>query len=181
MLRTLLTTASAIAEGIANKVAGTYRNSNAALDVGDRAPDFALKGSDGRTYRLSALAGEPVVVAWFPKAFTGGCTAECKSLRSAGDTLRRYGVQYFAASVDRPETNAEFAKSLDLDYPVLSDPTRETARTWGVLDTSGFAQRWTFIVGADGRILAIDRRVSSGSHGSDIGTMLKALGVQERP
>ena len=94
--------------------------------------------------------------------------------------MRRYGVKYFAASVDQPGTNTEFAKSLDLDYPILSDPTRETARAWGVLDTSGFAQRWTFVVGADGRILAIDRQVSSGSHGSDIGTMLKALGVQER-
>jgi len=163
-----------------NKVAGTYRGASAALDVGDRAPDFALGASDGRTYRLSELSGKPVVVAWFPKAFTGGCTVECKSLRLAGDLLRRYDVQYFAASVDRPETNAEFAASLDLDYPILSDPTRETARAWGVLDTSGFAQRWTFVVGGDGRILAIDRQVSTGTHGSDIGTMLKVLGVQER-
>lgn len=180
MLRTILTTASAIAEGIANKVAGTYAGPTATLQAGDRAPDFALIGSDGRTHRLSALAGQIVIVAWFPKAFTGGCTAECKSLRSNGDLLRRCGVKYFAASVDNPDTNAAFAASLDLDYPVLSDPTRETARQWGVLDASGFARRWTFIVGADGRILAIDRRVSSATHGSDIGTMLKALGVQER-
>lgn len=180
MLRTVLTTASAIAEAIANKVAGTYGGPTATLEVGDRAPDFALIGSDGRTHRLSELAGQTVVVAWFPKAFTGGCTAECKSLRSNGDLLRRYSVQYFAASVDSPHTNAEFAASLSLDYPVLSDPGRETARAWGVLDTSGFARRWTFIVGPDGRILAIDRQVSSGSHGSDIGRMLKALGVQDR-
>ncbi len=180
MLRTFLTTASAIAEGIANKVARTYGGPTATLQVGDRAPDFALPGSDGRVHRLSALSGHTVVVAWFPKAFTGGCTVECKSLRSSGDLLRRYRVQYYAASVDNPDTNAEFAASLDLDYPVLSDPTRDTARAWGVLDASGFARRWTFVVGPDGRILAIDRQVSSGSHGSDIGTMLKALGVQER-
>jgi peroxiredoxin Q/BCP len=180
VLRTILTTAGAIAEGIANKVAGTYARPPATLKVGDRAPDFALRGSDGGLYRLSALAGQTVVVAWFPKAFTGGCTVECKSLRSYGDALRRFGVQYFAASVDNPDTNAEFARSLDLDYPVLSDTTRETARDWGVLDTSGFAQRWTFVIGPDGRILAIDQKVSSGSHGSDVVQLLKALGVQER-
>jgi thioredoxin-dependent peroxiredoxin len=179
VLRTILTTAGAIAEGIANKVAGRFAGPTATLEAGDRAPDFALTGSDGRTYRLSSLAGRAAVIAWFPKAFTGGCTAECKSLRSNGDVLRRFDVQYFAVSVDKPETNAAFAASLDLDYPILSDPTRDTARAWGVLDTSGFAQRWTFIVGPDGRILAIDRRVSSGTHGSDIGGMLKALGVQE--
>lgn len=181
MLRTILTTAAAIAEGIANTVSGKYGRPGAPLKPGDRAPDFALTGSDRRTHRLSALAGRTVVVAWFPKAFTGGCTAECKSLRSNGDAIRRFGVQYFAASVDDPDTNADFAASLDLDYPVLSDPTRETARAWGVLDASGFARRWTFVVGPDGRILAIDRSVSSDSHGSDIGTMLKTLGVQERP
>jgi peroxiredoxin Q/BCP len=180
VLRTILTTAGAIAEGLANKLAGTYAGPTATLKVGDRAPDFALRGSDGRMYRLSALSGHTVVVAWFPKAFTGGCTAECKSLRSDGDALRRFGVQYFAASVDNPDTNAEFARSLELDYPVLSDATRDTARAWGVLDTSGFARRWTYVIGPDGRILAIDQNVSSGSHGSDIGQMLKALGVQER-
>jgi len=180
VLRRILTTAAAIAEGIANKVAGTYAAPGTTLNVGDRAPDFALRGSDGRVHRLSALTGQTVIVAWFPKAFTGGCTAECKSLRSNGDLLRRFSVQYFAASVDNLDTNAEFATSLELDYPVLSDPSRETARAWGVLDTSGFAQRWTFIVGPDGRILAIDRQVSAGSHGSDIGRMLTVLGVQER-
>jgi peroxiredoxin Q/BCP len=180
VLRTILTTAGAIAEGIANKVAGRFAGPIATLKAGDRAPDFSLAGSDGRTHRLSALAGRTIVVAWFPKAFTGGCTAECKSLRSNGDVLRRFGVEYFAASVDPPDTNTAFAASLELDYPILSDPTRDTARAWGVLDTSGFAQRWTFVVGPDGRILAIDRQVSSGTHGADIGGMLKALGVQER-
>ena len=180
MLRTILTTASAIAEGITNKVAGTYGAPAVILQPGDCAPDFALTGTDGRTHRLSAMAGQTVVVAWFPKAFTGGCTAECKSLKKNGDVLRRYGVQYFAASIDQPEVNAEFAASLDLDYPVLSDPSRETARAWGVLDTTGFAQRWTFVIGPDGRLLGVDRQVSSGSHGSDLDRMLKALGVQER-
>jgi len=87
-------------------------------------------------------------------------------------------VKYFGASVDSPEKNAEFAKSLDLDFPVLSDPTKDTARAYGVLAPSGFASRWTFYIGADGRILAVDRKVSAGSHGRDIVARLGELGVQ---
>ena len=94
--------------------------------------------------------------------------------------LRRFGVQYFAASVDSPQTNAEFAASLGADYPILSDPTKTTARAYGVLGASGFAQRWTFFVAADGRIAAIDRKVSASTHGADVVERLKALGVQER-
>lgn len=94
--------------------------------------------------------------------------------------MRRFDVQYFAASVDTPGTNAEFAASLGLDYPILSDPTKATARAYGVLGTSGFAQRWTFFIGRNGRVLAIDRNVSATSHGADIAGQLNALGVQER-
>jgi peroxiredoxin Q/BCP len=181
VLRRVLTTAAAIAQGIAHALLGTYKSPVVGLTPGDRAPDFTLTGSDGRTYRLSDYAGRSaVVVAWFPKAFTGGCTAECRSLGSSGDALRRFGVQYFAASVDPPGTNAEFAASLGADYPILSDPTRAVARAYGVLGKSGFAERWTFFIGRDGRILAIDRQVSAATHGAAIVERLKALGVQQR-
>lgn len=171
----------AIAQGIANKAMGAYERPAVELKPGDRAPEFALTGSDGRIHRLSDYAGRSaVVVAWFPKAFTGGCTAECRSLGASRDLLRRFGVQYFAASVDDPATNAEFAASLGVDYPILSDPTRAAARAYGVLGTSGFPDRWTFFIGRDGRILAIDRKVSAATHGADIAEQLTALGVQER-
>jgi peroxiredoxin Q/BCP len=70
-LRTLAVTVAAAAVGVANVVVGR-RESLVELKPGDPAPDFSLPGSDGRTYRLKELAGRPVVVAWFPKAFTGG-------------------------------------------------------------------------------------------------------------
>jgi len=89
-------------------------------------------------------------------------------------------VRYFAASVDTPETNAEFAASLELDYPILSDPTREVARAYGVLGKSGFASRWTFYIGIDGRILEVDRTVSASRHGQDVAAKLAALGVAGR-
>jgi thioredoxin-dependent peroxiredoxin len=92
--------------------------------------------------------------------------------------LRRLGVKFFAASVDKPETNASFAASLGLDFPILSDPTKETARAYGVLGPTGFAQRWTFFIGG-GRVLAIDTQVKAGTHGSDVVQKLRALGIRE--
>jgi peroxiredoxin Q/BCP len=89
--------------------------------------------------------------------------------------LRRFDVQYFAASVDAPETNAKFAASLGIDYPILSDPTKEVARAYGVLAPSGMASRWTFYIGADCRILDIDKQVCAASHGMDIAKRLEAL------
>jgi len=77
-------------------------------------------------------------------------------------------VQYFAASVDSVDANRRFAASLGVPYPVLSDPTKEVARAYGVLAPSGFASRWTFYIGADGRILDIDKKVSPSSHGADV-------------
>jgi len=92
--------------------------------------------------------------------------------------LRRFAVQYFAVSVDTPETNAKFAASLAVDYPILSDPTGDTARAYGVLAASGYAARRTFYIGADGRILAIDQNVGPVSHGSDIVAKLTELEIQ---
>jgi len=77
-------------------------------------------------------------------------------------------VRYFAASVDAPETNAKFAASLGIDYPILSDPTKAVARAYGVLAPSGMASRWTFYIGGDGRVLDIDKKVHAASHGADV-------------
>lgn len=81
----------------------------------------------------------------------------------------------FAASVDSVEANAKFARSLGIDYPILSDPTKEAARVYGVIAPSGFASRWTFYIGADGRILYIDKKVSASTHGDDIAAKLADL------
>jgi peroxiredoxin Q/BCP len=86
-------------------------------------------------------------------------------------------VSYFAASVDSVEANTKFAHSLGIAYPILSDATREVARAYGVLAPSGFASRWTFYIGADGRILDIDKTVSPASHGRAVVARLEQLGV----
>ena len=170
----MASTAVAVAIGVIN-VATKRHDVPVQLKPGDPAPDFELPGSDGRTYRLKELAGRSVVLAWFPKAFTGGRTAVCKSLGSSDAALRGMNVSYFGASVDSAAVNAKFAESLGLGYPILSDPTKEVARAYGVLAPSGYASRWTFYIGADGRILDIDTKVSAASHGSDVVAKLTDL------
>ena len=73
------------------------------------------------------------------------------------------------------DVNTRFAESLGLSYPILSDATKEVARAYGVLAPSGYASRWTFYIGADGRILDIDTKVSAASHGRDIVAKLTQL------
>jgi peroxiredoxin Q/BCP len=152
----------------------------AELKVGDPAPAFEMKGSDGKTYTLDQFKGKsPVVIAWFPKAFTGGCTKECKSLRDNSKALRALKVAYFTASVDSPEENKRFAESLELDYPILSDPDKSVATAYGVLSARGFANRWTYYIDKDGTIKAIDKAVKADQAGPDVAAKLKDLKLAE--
>jgi thioredoxin-dependent peroxiredoxin len=151
------------------------------LKVGDPAPDFEMKGSDGKTYKLSDFKGKkPVVIAWYPKAFTQGCTKECKAMAEQGADIRKYDVAYFTASVDDAEQNKKFAESLSLDYPILSDPTKENAKKFGVLNDRGMANRWTFYIDKNGKIAHIDQKVSTETHGKDIAAKLKELKVDAK-
>ncbi|HWB09552.1 MAG TPA: peroxiredoxin [Pirellulales bacterium] len=156
--------------------------SAAELKVGDEAPAFTMPGSDGKTYSLDDFKGKKaVVVAWFPKAFTPGCTKECASMREDGKEVRKYQVAYFTASVDTPEENKKFAESLSLDYPILSDPDKKVAQEYGLINPQrGVAQRWTFYIGKDGKILYIDKEVKVAEHAKDIAKKLDELGVEKK-
>jgi thioredoxin-dependent peroxiredoxin len=163
------------------------------LKVGDPAPNFKLQATDGKTYQLSDFKGKKaVVVAWFPKAFTTGCTIECKSLAENGDKIRKYDVAYFMASTDALEDNIRFAKATkvelngqtvekkEADFPMLSDPTKETAKAYGVLSANGaFAQRWTFYIDKDGRVAAIDKAVKPATSAEDMIARLGELKVTQ--
>jgi peroxiredoxin Q/BCP len=153
----------------------------AELAVGDMAPDFELQGSDGQTYRLADYRGkQAVVIAWFPKAYTRGCTVECKSLAENRHLIRQYDVSYFMASVDPLEDNMGFAKETKADFPLLSDPSRETAKAYGVLHMLGFASRHTFYIGADGTVLKVDKNVQPKTSAQDMAATLAELGVAQR-
>ena len=155
------------------------------LEVGDIAPDFALEGTDGATWRLSELLGDDgvaaVVVAWFPKAYTRGCTIECKSLAENGHLLRAFDARYFMASTDPIEDNIGFAAENKADFPLLSDPTKQTAEAYGVLTERGFAARHTFYIGKGRVILAVDRAVKPATSAEDMAAKLVALGVPRQP
>jgi peroxiredoxin Q/BCP len=172
-----------IASLMALFVAGTMiSTARAELKAGDSAPDFSMQGTDGNTHKLSDYRGkQAVVLAWFPKAKTPGCTLECKSFRADGKELRRYDVAYFTASCDTPEYNKEFAESLSVDYPILSDPDKSVAKAYGVLnETRGVPNRWTFYIGKDGKILHIDKEVKVAEHGKDVAAKLDELKVAKK-
>lgn len=150
----------------------------AALDVGDLAPDFELQASDGKRYRLSDFRGKrAVVIAWFPKAYTSGCTVECKSLAENGHLIREFDVAYFMASVDPLEDNIGFAAETGADFPLLSDPEKTAARDYGVLHPMGFARRHTIYIGSDGRVLKVDTAVKPATSAEDMAAHLADLGV----
>jgi peroxiredoxin Q/BCP len=151
------------------------------LKVGDTAPDFTLQASNGRTYKVSDFRNkQAIALAWFPKAYTRGCTLECKSLAEHGDMIKRYDVAYFMISVDPLEANTAFAEQQHADFPLLSDPTKKTAHAYGVLDMIGMAHRWTFYIGKDGKIQAIDKDVKPATSAEDMAAKLLELGVSMR-
>ena len=83
-------------------------------------------------------------------------------------------------SVDTPEENAKFAEHVSADYPILADPTKDTARAYGVLGMAGLASRWTFYIGVDGKILYIEKGVKVATAGPDVAAKLADLGVAKR-
>ena len=90
-------------------------------------------------------------------------------------------MAYFGASVDTPEDNKKFAESLGLDFPLLSDPGKQTASAYGVVTPERqFAQRWTFYIGVDGKILFIDKKVSPATAGQDLAAKLGELGIAKK-
>ena len=148
------------------------------LEVGDVAPDFTLQATDGKTYTLSDFKGQKaVVIAWFPKAYTRGCTIECKSLAENGHLIRKFSAAYFMASVDPIEENTGFAEENNADFPLLSDPNKVVASAYEVLNTSGVASRHTIYIDANGLVAAIDSNINPATSAEDISTKLEELGV----
>lgn len=148
---------------------------HAELNVGDMAPNFTMQGSDGKTYTLADYKGkQAVVLAWFPKAFTSGCTVECKSLAENGDKLKKFNAQYFMASTDDIEKNIEFAQETKADFPLLSDPEGEAADAYDV-SMFGFAKRHTFYIDKMGKVVMIDKNVRPETSAEDMAKYMAML------
>ncbi|MDG3005174.1 peroxiredoxin [Paludisphaera mucosa] len=147
------------------------------LKVGDPAPAFALQGSDGKTHALADYKGKSgVVLAWYPKAFTPGCTKECQSFAGAGESLKGLKVAYFTASVDEADYNKKFAESLNADYPILSDPSKDVAKAYGVVhEGRAVPERWTFYIDKQGVIKGIDKNINVAKAAEDVAAKVKDL------
>lgn len=101
--------------------------------------------------------------------------------REKGSGIDSYDAVVFTASVDPPETMKKYAAALKLDYPILSDPSKETASAYGVVTKDRPVPfRWTFYIGADGKILHVDKEVSARTHGADVAKKLGELGVKKK-
>lgn len=128
------------------------------IAVGDTAPDFTLPDQDGGQVRLSELLGNgPVVVYFYPKAFTTVCTAEACAFRDSHEAFKDAGAAVVGISTDNVSTQKRFHTKNRLTYPVLSDHGGEVHRLFGVRSGGGklgfvFNDRITFVIGQDGLV-----------------------------
>jgi peroxiredoxin Q/BCP len=102
------------------------------LEKGSVAPDFELTDQNGRKVRLSSYRGHKVLIYFYPKALTSGCTAQACSVRDAKPSLNVKGINVLGISPDLPEKQLEFDSKYNLDFPLLSDPEHKTAQAYGV-------------------------------------------------
>lgn len=150
------------------------------LAQGDLAPDFELLDQNGLMHRLEDYRGNWVVLYFYPKDDTPGCTKEACAFRDDYLVLKRMGVAVLGVSLDDVSSHAEFAAKYHLPFPLLSDGVGEIARRYGALTSLGivkFAKRHTFIVDPQGRIARIYRDVVPRTHSAEVIGDLKSLGV----
>src|SRR5215207_1091710 len=128
-------------------------------DIGHRAPDFSLPwanregvGPIESPYQLAGDRGKTVVVAFYPRDFTKGCTAEMRTFAEQYDSLFGPDVVLVAISTDSVETHRRFAASLGLPFRLLSDPDQRVSKQYASKDSEGYNRRTVYVVGPDGRV-----------------------------
>ncbi len=130
---------------------------SAGPQVGAAAPTFALKDQNDKLHKLSDYKGKTVVLAFYPKDDTPGCTAQMCALRDAMPQLKAKGVVVLGISVQDTASKKAFAAKYKLNFPVLADTDTSVAKAYGVLGASGVAERITFVIGPDGTLQHVDR------------------------
>lgn len=145
---------------------------------GSAAPDFALQDQDGRLHRLADYAGRWLVLYFYPRDDTPGCTVEACRFRDDIGMMDVHTAAVAGVSVDSPASHADFAHKYQLPFPLLSDPDGKTAAAYDSLLNLGFlrvARRRTFIIGPDGRIAARFDRVRPADHAAEVARTLSTL------
>jgi peroxiredoxin Q/BCP len=139
------------------------------LQPGDRAPDFTAPSSGGTTVGLSDFAGKKNVVLFFyVRDNTSGCTREARALRDAASDIESHGAVILGISTNSVESHSRFAQNNELNFPLLADTDGSIARAYGVLRPTGTAERSTFLIGRDGKLLHVWPKVSITGHADEI-------------
>jgi peroxiredoxin Q/BCP len=123
----------------------------AKVDVGDKAPEFSLPGTGGKTYKLSDYRGRKVVLAFYPGDFTAVCTKQFCSYRDDGERLDELGADVLGISTQSVESHERFTKEKDLNVPLLADEDKTVAKAYGVL-AGPMVRRAIFVIDEEGVI-----------------------------
>ncbi len=146
------------------------------LKVNDKAPGFELIDAYGNTHALSDYNGKsPVVLYFYPKANTSGCTKQACGIRDDLSKFKENNIQVFGVSTDEPEALKEFIDDYDLNFTLLSDADKKVTEAYGVLNSIGFANRVTFIIDKKGNIAHIIRNVDVTTHSNEVFKLAKEL------
>ena len=145
------------------------------LKVGDDAPALTLTLQDGKTVPLQSLKGQQVVVYFYPKDDTPGCTVEAQGIRDQWEAFQKAGIHVFGVSMQDAASHSAFIEKHKLPFGLVVDADHAVARAFGVPVTGGqFAARHTFLIGQDGKIKRIWREVTPKEHAKEL---LEAAGV----
>ncbi|HXQ94087.1 MAG TPA: redoxin domain-containing protein [Thermoplasmata archaeon] len=134
------------------------------LQPGDLAPDFEGLSTRGAGFRLSTLRGGPVVLYFYPRAGSLGCTYESIGFAKEHAALREKGVSVVGVSVDSVDDQKRFLETCSLPFPLVADSDQVIARRFGVLGAFGHARRVTFLIDGTGRILQVVDSIRPGAH-----------------
>jgi len=137
------------------------------LAVETQAPDFAVTAHDGSTVRLADFRGKKVVLWFYPKANTGGCSTEGRGFHALYEAFTQCNVQILGASFDTVEDNKSFAARLGFRFPLLCDTAHVLGTAYGA-GSAGFASRITYIIDEHGRITHIFARVNTSTHAKEV-------------
>ena len=144
-----------------------------ALSVGTAAPAFTAKDTNGNTVSLSDLAGKTVVLYFYPKDDTPGCTKQACSFRDAYADYQGKDVVVLGVSKDDEDSHQKFTQKYSLPFPLLADTDGSIIKAYDV-DGGGYAKRVTYVIDGDGKIIHVDSSVKTDSHAGDI---LAAIGL----
>lgn len=148
------------------------------LNVGDMAPDFEAETYGGEKVKLSDIYQNGVVALYFyPKDNTPGCTKEACSLRDGMEDLKGLGIQVLGVSTDGIKAHENFKNKYELNFPLLSDKSKEIIKLYGVKSAFGTAKRETFLINSSGEIIHIWTKVNTKKHAEEIVEKANELGV----